>query len=319
MSYEGRNSNLGRIDAVCDMNASLRFDLRHVRCFILLAEELHFSRAAARAFITQPAMSRLIRELEQDVGVPLLARTTRSVELTEAGKAFLADGRAALERLERAVTTARRTATGEAGVLRIGYMDFAINGRLPEFLSAFSRYRPEIRLELTFIPTLRQQEALLADRIDIGFMIGPFEQPGIASYTFDDNRYVVLLPMTHPLSNARHLKLTDLADQPFVLGSGENWGAFRNAFFSLCHRAGFTPRIAQEPSSSEGIFGLVAAGAGVSVYASCVRNLQRRGVIIRDLEDLPEKLVTCAAWTTPLRSPTVGVFTDFMLRVWGTH
>lgn len=296
----------------------MRFDLRHIRGFVLLAEELHFSRAAQRAHMTQPAMSRLIRDLEEDVGVPLLIRTTRSVELTEAGKAFLDDGRAALERLERAVTNARRTASGEVGVLRIGYMDFAINGRLPEFLSAFSRYRPEIRLELSFIPTLKQQEALLAERIDIGFMIGTFDEPSMASYTFDDNRYVALLPITHPLSNVRSLRLADLADQPFVLGSGENWGAFRNVFFSITHRAGFTPRIVQEASSSEGIFGLVAAGAGVSVYASCVRNLQRRGIVIRDLDDVSEKIFTCAAWATPVRAPAVSVFTDFLLHVWGS-
>jgi DNA-binding transcriptional LysR family regulator len=317
MFYDQRNSNLALIDADFDMNGGMRFDLRHVRSFIVLAEELHFSRAAQRACMTQPAMSRLIRELEQEVGVPLLNRTTRSVELTEAGKAFLADSRAAVERLERAAATARRTAKGEVGVLRIGYMDFAINGRLPELLNAFSRYRPEIRLELTFIATLKQQEALLADRIDVGFMLGPFEQPSIASYTFDNNSYVVMLPMTHPLSNAAQLRLTDLADQPFVLGSGENWGAFRNAFFSICHRAGFTPRVVQEPSSSEGIFGLVAAGAGVSVYASCIRNLQRRGVVVRDLDDIPDKLITCATWTKPVRSPSVATFTDFLLRIWG--
>ncbi|QEL26727.1 LysR family transcriptional regulator [Bosea sp. F3-2] len=300
------------------MSLAMRFDLKHVRCFVLLAEDLHFSRAAQRAHMTQPAMSRLIRELEQEVGVPLLSRTTRSVELTEAGKAFLADSRAALERLEHAATTARRTARGEVGVLRIGYMDFAINGRLPEFLSAFSRHRPEIRLELTFIATLKQQEALLADRIDIGFMLGPFEQPAMASYTFDDNRYVVLLPVTHPLSSAQSVQLSDLAEEPFVLGSGENWGAFRNAFFSLCHRAGFTPRIVQEPSSSDGIFGLVAAGAGVSVYASCARNLHRSGIAIRDLAGASEKLMTCAVWATPVRSPSVAVFTSFLLRVWGS-
>ena len=295
----------------------MRFDLRHVRCFVLLAEELHFGRAAQRAHMTQPGMSRLIRDLEQDVGVPLFARTTRTVVLTEAGKAFLAESREALARLERAVTSARRTAGGEVGVLRIGYMDFAINGRLPEFLNSFSRYRPEIRLELSFTPTLQQQEALLADRIDIGFMIGPFEEAGMASYAFDDNRYVALLPITHPLSNVRVLRLADLADQPFVLGSGQNWGAFRTAFFAVCHRAGFTPRIVQEASSSEGIFGLVAAGAGVSVYASCVRNLQRRGIVIRDLDDVADKLVTCAAWATPVRAPAVTVFTDYMRRVWG--
>lgn len=295
----------------------MAFDLKHIRCFVLLAEDLHFSRAARRAHMTQPAMSRLIRELEHDVGVPLLSRTTRSAELTEAGKAFLSDSRAGLERLERAAATARRTARGEVGLLRIGYMDFAINGRLPEFLSAFSRYRPEIRLELTFIATLKQREALLADRIDIGFMLGPFEQPSMASLVFDDNRYVALLPMTHPLSSAQSLKLSDLADEPFVLGSGENWGAFRNAFFSLCHRAGFSPRIVQEPSSSDGIFGLVAAGAGVSVYASCARNLHRNGIVIRDLESISEKLVTCATWATPVRSSSVAVFTGFLSQVWG--
>lgn len=295
----------------------MRFDLRHIRCFVLLAEELHFSRAAQRAHMTQPAMSRLIRDLEADVGVPLFARTTRAVELTVAGKAFLAEGREALSRLERAVTMARRTASGEVGVLRVGYMDFAINGRLPEFLRAFSRIRPEIRLELSFIPTLHQQEALLAERIDVGFMIGRFEEPSMESFAFDDDRYVALLPITHPLSNVRALRLSDLAEEPFVLGSGQNWGAFRNAFFSICHRAGFTPRIAQEASSSEGIFGLVAAGAGVSVYASCVRNLQRRGIVIRDLDDVADKLVTCAAWAKPVRAPAVEVFTGFLQHVWG--
>lgn len=295
----------------------MRFDLRHIRCFVLLAEELHFSRAAQRAHMTQPAMSRLIRDLETDVGVPLFARTTRAVELTMAGKAFLAESREALSRLERAVTMARRTAGGEVGVLRVGYMDFAINGRLPEFLRAFSRVRPEIRLELSFIPTLQQQEALLADRIDVGFMIGRFDEPSMESFTFDHDRYVALLPITHPMSNVRALRLSDLASEPFVLGSGQNWGAFRNAFFSICHRAGFTPRIAQEASSSEGIFGLVAAGAGVSVYASCVRNLQRRGIVIRDLDDVADKLVTCAAWATPVRAPAVAVFTGFLQEVWG--
>ncbi|WP_029004418.1 LysR family transcriptional regulator [Azorhizobium doebereinerae] len=295
----------------------MRFDLRHVRSFITLAEVLHFSRAADRLNMTQPGMSRLIGELEREVGVPLFRRTTRSVELTEAGKAFLAEARLALERLERAVSLARRTASGETGVLRIGYMDFAINGRLPEFLRSFSRLRPDIRLELSFIATLKQHEALLADRIDIGFMIGPVDQPGMASYTFDSDRYVALLPITHPLSNVRSLKLADLAGEPFVLGSGENWGAFRNQFFSLCHRAGFTPDIVQEASSSEGIFGLVAAGAGVSVYASCVRNVQRRGIVIRELEDVSGKLLTCAAWVTPVQSPSVEVFTSYLSQIWG--
>ena len=99
----------------------------------------------------------------------------------------------------------------------------------------------------------------------------------VENYHFDSDRYVALLPNTHPLSNVRSLRLADLASEPFVLGSGETWGAYRRDFFGLCHRHGFHPEIVQEPSSSEAVFGLVAAGAGVSVYSSCVRNLQRRG------------------------------------------
>lgn len=295
----------------------MRFDLRHLRSFIMLAQELHFSRAAARLNMTQPGMSRLIGELEADVGVPLLRRTTRTVELTEAGKAFLGEATLALERLERAVRVARRTASGETGVLRIGYMDFAINGRLPELLRAFSRYRPEIRLELSFTPTLKQQEALLADKIDVGFMIGPFESEHMVSYPFDSDRYVALLPVTHPLSNVRTLRLSDLAGEPFVLGSGENWGAYRRDLFVLCHRHGFHPSIVQEASSSEGIFGLVAAGVGVSIYASCVRNLQRRGIVIRGIDDVADPIPTCAVWADPIQSPSVDVFTQFLRSVWG--
>lgn len=295
----------------------MRYDLRHIRSFLVLAEELHFSRAANRLNMTQPGMSRLIGELEREVGVPLLRRTTRSVELTDAGKAFQIHCRSGLDHLERAVTIARRTATGLTGTLRIGYMDFAINGRLPELLRAFSRYRPEIRLELSFVPTLKQQEALLADRIDVGFMIGAFESETMVSYPFDNDRHVALLPVTHPLSNVRALRLADLAGEAFVLGTGENWGAYRRDLFNLCHRHGFHPNIVQEASSSEGIFGLVAAGVGVSVYASCVRNLQRRGIVIRSLDDVPDPIPTCAVWSTPIQSPSVKVFTEFLETVWG--
>jgi DNA-binding transcriptional LysR family regulator len=293
------------------------FDFRHIRGFIALAEDLHFSRAAQRLHMTQPGLSRLIGELERSMEVPLFQRTTRSVELTEAGKVFLAQCRIGLDHFDRAVTQARRTAGGELGTVRVGYMDFAINGRLPEFIRTFNRHRREIHLELSFIPTLKQQEALLADRIDVGFMIGPFESEHVASYAFDSNRHVALLPITHPLSNVRHLRLSDLAREPFVLGSVETWGAYRNQLFEICHRAGFHPNIVQEASSSEGIFGLVAAGTGVSIYASCVRNLQRRGIVIRDLDDVLPPIPTCAVWVKPIQSASVRVFTEVLASVWG--
>ena len=296
----------------------MRFSLRHVTGCLALAEELHFNRAAQRLNTTQPGLSRLVAEIEAEVGAKLFRRTTRTVELTEAGRAFLAECRIGLDHFERAVTLARRTATGMTGLLRVGYMDFAINGRLPELVRAFSEVRPSIRLELTHVPSQSQREALLNDRIDIGFTLSAVDSEHFETLLFDRDSHVALLPITHPLSNARSLTLKDLASEPFVLGSGGSWSAYREAFFAICHRRGFHPTVSQEASSSEGIFGLVAAGAGVGTYASCVRNVQRRGIVIRSLDDVPDTIPTYATWMRPVRSASLEAFVTFLATVWGT-
>ncbi|PWV62263.1 LysR family transcriptional regulator [Plasticicumulans acidivorans] len=295
----------------------MRPDLRQIRFFIALAEELHFNRAAERLNVTQPALSRTLKELEAGIGVPLLQRTTRSVELTEAGSVFLAECRLALGHLERAVSLARRTAEGLSGELRIAYMDFAINGRLPELLRAFRSRHPGIRVELSFMPTTAQQAALLEHRIDLGFMIGLLDNGRFEHYAFEQQPYVALLPATHPLLDAPSTSLDALAREPFILGSGENWTAYRNRLFAICHRHGFYPDIVQEASSSEGIFGLVAGGIGVTVYAGCARNVLRRGVVVRALDDVHEHIPVCACWDAGGVSPSLQRFVQFMKSVWG--
>lgn len=291
---------------------------RRVAGCIALAEELHFGRAALRLNMTQPGLSRLIAELETHVGVALFRRTTRTVELTDAGRAFLVECRFALDHFDRATAVAKRTAAGEAGTLRIAYMDFAINGRLPELVRAFRQSRPHIRLELSHLPTQRQREALLSDRIDVGFTLRGIVSDEIDSYTFDTDSYVALLPTTHRLSNARTLTLRELAGEPFVLGSGDSWAAYRDSFFAICHRRGFHPDVVQEASSSDGIFGLVASGVGVSAYASCARNMQRRGLVIRPFDDVADPIPISAIWLKPVRSAAVDAFVAFLHGTWGT-
>jgi DNA-binding transcriptional LysR family regulator len=177
--------------------------------------------------------------------------------------------------------------------------------------------RPAIRLELSHVPSQSQHEALLNDRIDVGFTLSAVENENFESLLFDRDSYVALLPTTHPLSNARSLTLKDLADEPFVLGPGESWSVYREAFFAICHRRGFHPIISQEASSSEGIFGLVAAGAGVSTYASCARNVQRRGIVIRSLDDVPDTIATYATWMRSVRSASLEAYVAFLRTVWG--
>ena len=271
-------------------------ELRHLRAFTAIGEELHYGRAADTLRIAQPALSKLIQQLEAEIGVPLLRRTTRRVELTEAGKAFLAETSAVHGHIEQAISSARHAASGIRGELRIAYTDFAINGRLPHFLRDFAGQNPDIRLNLIFMPTTGQHLALLQQTIDVGFMIGSFEHKMMGSHAFDDDRYVALLPASHPLCAAGTLTLAQLASEKFVLGTGDNWAAFRARLFAECRARGFFPNIALEASNSEGIFGLVVAGVGVTIYSSCVGNLPRQGVEVRALSDVTATLPVCAVW-----------------------
>lgn len=291
-------------------------ELRHLRAFSALASELHFGKAAESLHVAQPVLSRILQQLEANVGVKLLDRTTRKVALTEAGKAFLTEIQLAQVHIEQAVTRARHVATGMRGELRIAYTDFAINGRLPEFLNRFANRHPDIRLNLMFMPTTVQQMALLEQKIDIGFMVGNYEHESMESIEFDEDRYVALLPMNHTLCARTELSLTDLEAENFVMGNGENWTAFRNRLFALCRARNFFPKIVQEASSSEGIFGLVVAGAGVTVYSSCVHNVQRKGLVVRPLSDVTTPIPVTAVWERRNRSPGFHTLRRFLMSGW---
>lgn len=279
-----------------------------MRAFLAVADALQFRVAAARLHVTQPALSRIIKSLEEAVGAMLLARTTRSVQLTNAGRVFAEQCRLALSHLDQAVALARRAEAGDIGHLRIAYMDFAINGALPGFIEAFSRKYPLISIDLVHLPSMSQKEALLSSTIDIGFMIAPFSAQHVESMPFGRERMVVLLPAAHPLAKKNSVHLSALANEHFVLGTHQSWEAFRNHFFAICHRAGFSPHVAQEASTSDGIFGLVAANTGITLYPECVRNIQRSGLAIRPLADRDTELDTIMCWRSDTQNTSTEMF-----------
>ena len=289
-----------------------KFDLRQARAFLYVADELHFGRAAARLFMTQPALSRTIRTLEEAVGVPLFERSTRRVRLTSAGEAFAAECRLALGHFELAAAAARNAAEGREGRLRVGYMDFAINGRLPQLLKTFRAKYPQVSIDLEYIPTALQYAAILEGRIDIGFMIGRFEAQKIENRLVEQDDFVVLLPEGHRLASAASVRLGDLADEPFVLGSEETFSSFRRLVLPLCHTAGFFPRVVQQASNTSGIYGMVAAGVGVTLYAGCARNFRRVGVVVKALADVREKIPTFAAWVSDRPSEVLSRFRELL-------
>jgi DNA-binding transcriptional LysR family regulator len=290
------------------MEVLMTLDLRHLRAFIVLGNELHFGRAANTLRIAQPALSKTLQQLEAEIGAPLLTRTTRRVELTEAGKVFLTEISGVTGQIELAIARARKAARGLQGELRVAYTDFAINGKLPKFLRDFNLAHPDIHLDLIFMPTVRQHVAILQNTIDVGFLYGEFEHQSTDSLVFDESEYVVVLSSDHPLAQKQSLTLAELKHEKFVFGTGDSWVVFRQQVFAKCRERGFFPDIVLEATNSDGIFGLVIVGTGVAIYSSCIGNMARHGVAVRPLSDLTEKLPISVVWDRSNRSKVLNTF-----------
>lgn len=279
----------------------MRIELRHLRAFVAVAEELHFRRAAERLNLAQPALSRTIQQLEEAVGETLLIRSNRRVELTEAGRVFLDESRRLFDGLDDAVLRAHKAAAGQVGELRIGYTDFAAAGQLPAILEGFHSDYPEIKTELFYGYTQQQLTQLKEGHIDFACLTGPILDPDIDQQVVQRDRFMAAVSQRHPLARADEIRLRDLAQEPFVLGEIRSWSFYRRQLDALCLEAGFLPRVEHEAYNSEGIFGFVAANMGVTVHLECAGNFSRKGVVMKPLTDCDTRITTVMAW---LKSPT---------------
>src|SRR5215475_10898646 len=192
-------------------------EFRHLRSFVAVADELHFGRAAARVHIVQPALSRQIRALEEEMGLRLFERNRRRVALTPAGAAFLDEARGLLEQVTHAVEAARRADRGELGSLRIGYVPAMASTRLPEIVRGFRKRFPGVDVRLQEMTPAMQVETLLGERVDVGFVRGPIHEPALAAETVLKEPLVAALPSGHRLGRHKRLGLAMLASEPFVL------------------------------------------------------------------------------------------------------
>ena len=261
-------------------------ELRHLRYFLAVAEELSFTRAAERLHIGQPPLSHAIQLLEADVGAQLFERTKRWVRMTEAGRLFQIDARAILALSEQAAETARRAGRGEAGELRIG---FTFSTPLtPLFATVINRYRlqyPAVTLRLHEMATLPQIDALGARTLDLGFVRPPDTAlpATIVLSALRKDRLVAVLPAALPLARKKAVAIEELRDMPFVMyPAGAGTGIYPQ-IFRLCREAGFVPRIGQVAGEASTIIGLVAAGCGVSVLPASFDRIRMDGVRYRPL------------------------------------
>jgi DNA-binding transcriptional LysR family regulator len=267
-------------------------NLKQIRIFLAASKHLHFTQAAEELSMAQPAVSKAIFELEQAIQVPLFDRSTRVVRLTKAGEVFAKEAARVIDQLDRAVALTKRAEIQITDTLRIGYTELAINGRLSEVVRKFRDLEPDVRIELVFMPTLEQRKALLNGTIDIGFMQGVFDHADYVSHLLQRDQLFVVTAITHRLAGRKEVNLADLADEPFVFGDTEIWGLFREAVFNSCRLRGLDPKVIQEATNGVGILGLVAAGIGISIFATLTGKLSRTDVASVAIADQVDPLST---------------------------
>ncbi|SHK76678.1 transcriptional regulator, LysR family [Roseovarius marisflavi] len=293
----------------------MKFDLRHIRYFMAVAEELHFRRAAERLGIAQPALSRAVRDLEDQLEVRLFDRTNRSVQITPAGTTFLEGCRGVINAVENTVENTRRVHDGQIGRLRIGYTDMAIAGLLPRRLKDFQAQQPGLVLQPHHDVTTAQLHKLDAGELDVGFVTGPISRLGYDQCLIQSERFVCVLYEHHPLANRKSIRLEELAHEDFVHGTSKDWEHFHAYLIPLCRRSGFVPRVVQEAFNSAGILGLVACGMGVTILTDSVRGSVGAGLIVVPLQDVSEQLQTVAIWKSETPDRATGLFIDFLREV----
>src|SRR6266702_7849708 len=283
-------------------------ELRHLRYFVTVAEELHFGRAATRLSIVQPSLSQQIRQLEDELGFPLFYRTKRSVELTDAGKVFLAEARQVLVQVREAKRTAQRAYRGEVGRLVVGYISSSTYDLLPLMLRVYRERFPHVEVALRELTTQEQIRALEEEYIQVGLLRLPISAPMVNVEVVRQEPIVCALPEQHPLASHERVAVSLLAQEPFVLQSRQRGAGYYVQLMKLCLASGFSPNGVQEVTEMHTIVSLVAAGMGVSLVPLSTRNLRSQGVVYRVLEGTTTLTEMAVAWLRNSRSALVTNF-----------
>lgn len=292
-------------------------ELRHIRYFLAVAEELNFTRAARRIGIGQPPLSNQIRDLEEEIGAPLFRRLPHGAELTEAGQVFLPEARAILAKAGQAKALALRAARGELGRLRVGFTgSAAFSPIVPSSVRSFRRAYPEIDLTLAEAPTTRLLERLDAEELDAVFIRpGRADPPGFRSHALGEESMVIALPSGHPLAEVDTLPLSALSDEPFVLFPRAAGPSLFDEIIAACRRAGFEPILGQIAPQITSIANLIAVELGVSVVPLAVAQIRVPGVsYIPIAGDGPMARLTLAT----RRDERSAVVQNFLARVLAT-
>jgi DNA-binding transcriptional LysR family regulator len=290
-------------------------DLRRLKYFVAVAEELHFGRAAKKLHITQPPLSQQIQLLEHELGMMLFNRTRRRVELTSIGKVFLGEARALLQQSDDAVARTRRVQRGEAGQLSIGWMPWSVLTPLPFMIREFCQRFPEVHLDVHSLSAEGQLEALHEGTIDAGFVlwISDFGLPSrtgrLKTEIVLKPPLVVVVPQTHRFASAGRVELADLANEPYILFKRESGQVFYDYVISFYQRNGLRLNIRHEADHPSTVLGLVAAGLGITILPFTSTHAIP-GVVCCDLPAASPQIEIALTWRPQNESTLLANFTE---------
>ncbi|KVD33107.1 LysR family transcriptional regulator [Burkholderia ubonensis] len=262
-------------------------ELKQLRYFVAVAEELHFGRAAKRLFISQPALSFDIRKFEDALGVQLFARTSKSVALTNAGEVLLGEARRLLLQAAEAERLTVRSASGYAGRLRVGFVHSMLYRGLPDAVRRFEADHPGVEIVLSEVNTQAQVQAIQRGQIDLGYAHWGHFPPEVDSTPIYAEPFVCCLPAGHPLARRRQVALAALADEPFILFPRDAAPHYHDLIIAQCVNAGFSPLIRHEARLWQTILSMIEFGMGVALVPRVLQQVKSDRLAFRPLKDAP--------------------------------
>ena len=285
-------------------------ELRQLRYFLAVAEEMHFGRAATRLHMTQPPLSQAIQALEAILGAELFIRNTRNISLSSAGQALLPEVRRLLQQAQSLPELAQRAASGTYGHLSLAFVSIADYSVLPPALREFRRHHADVHIELREATTDVQLAALENGEIDAGFLIPPLPEKlqGLFNYQKVLSEPLMLAIPENQAQGRQQLRLSDCTDLPLILFPRKIAPALHDAILGCFHAAGLTPAIGQEAIQMQTIVGLVSAGMGIALVPQSVSNLQRPGVLYFDLPEASATVEIGLAWRKDNHSAVLAAF-----------
>lgn len=279
--------------------------LKYAQSFCVLVEELHFSRAAARLHLTQPALSHQIKKLEQQIGCALLLRSPHKVTLTEAGMILARELGAALSHANRAVQLAQDAARGDAGALAIGYCELPAAGNMMGIIRRYTQLYPGVELTLRNITTIEQAVELTAGSIDVGFLHPPLDAPQLVLRPAGEEWIVAALHADHVLASRPVLKLVELMSERLIVCAEALGPVMYNSILAACGKAGFQPKLREEMFRWHSMLDQAASGLGVAFVPESLAGSTHAKLIFRPVEDLNVKLQTSIATAGEPTRPSV--------------